>query len=583
MIRCTIFIAPEDATIVDPSGEYYANKVYYYWLNNDGTADGGIYNFYAPFEGPDPVLMSGEFIELKGNVTLTKDVTYLQECSFGDPIYKGGTFTLIFGNYGIDLNSYAFVLPLGVSCITDKQTNIFSAPEGYEVRETYDAIENTYFYDVVRYVAQIDNDKYETLEAAIAAVPADGAATVILLTDIDLANDPLTVEGYAAIAPAGKTVTLDLNSHAITGGALDVYGTLIIDDGTTDKLGSVTAANKHAVWVNEGAKLTVNAGTLTAGSGYAVVVDSSEATIAGGTVQTGSASGGTVKVQGTGELEVTGGQIKSTVADASAIDAADASTVTVSGGQVISIDYGVSMFGTSTLTVSGTAQISAADGFGVYTNGNADNNVTINVQGGSITGGDAGIYQPSGTVNVIGGTISGATGIFVRGGTLNIPSTSTAAISGTGAKAEPAFAPSGDGATGTGEAVTIVNSNYPTPISNTTIAGGTFTSANADAVGSYAINDTLAAPTGFISGGTFSSPVPEELCAEGYESADNGDGTYTVETIKVAQIGTTKYATLAAAFAAVQPNETITILKDFDESGTVRSFFPLLPVHIPWT
>lgn len=112
------------------------NLIYYYWYE-DGEKEGGYYHFYEPFEGPDPVLMDGEFIELLGNIQLTKNVTYLDECSFGDPISKGGTFYLTFGDYNIDLNGYAFPIPTGVTVKTDKQTNIFSAAaSGYSVVET---------------------------------------------------------------------------------------------------------------------------------------------------------------------------------------------------------------------------------------------------------------------------------------------------------------------------------------------------------------------------------------------------------------------------------------------------------------
>lgn len=384
-------------------------------------------------------------------------------------------------------------------------------------------------------VASITRDEtttyYKTLAAAVAA--ANSGDTIKLLEDVNLANDPLTDGGYAAIAPAGKTITLDLNGKAVSGGALDVYGTLIIDDSSEGKLGSVTASGQHAVWVNNTtSSLTIKAGTITGGTGYAVVVDNGSASVTGGTVKTGENGTGAIKLQNSGSLSVSGGKVESTVVEKSAIDASNHSTVELSGGEISSIDYGVSVFGNTQLTVSGNAQITAEDGFGVCTNGNAGNAVTINVQGGSITGGDAGIYQPSGTVNVTGGSITGDTGIFVRGGTLIIPANSTATISGTGEKALPAFAPSGDGASGTGEAVTIVNSNYPNPITGTTIAGGTFTSDKANAIGSYAINDQLTPLKNFVSGGKFSTPVDPDCMVDGKLSTTTlkqGDYYYVVD------------------------------------------------------
>ena len=94
------------------------------------------------------------------------------------------------------------------------------------------------------------------------------------------------------------------------------------------------------------------------------------------------------------------------------------------------------------------------------------------------------------------------------------------------------------------------------------VKGGTFTSEKAAAVASYA-PDGATATTGFISGGTFSSPVAEEYCAEGYIPADNDDGTYGVkEGTYVAKVGDTRYLTIQEALDAVDENGTITLLAD---------------------
>ena len=134
--------------------------VHYYWLDNSGNIDGGgYYTIYAPFAGPDPVLMDGEFVVLQKNITLTKDIEYIEEVSFGDPIYKGGTFSLKFGEYDIDLNGFKFPIPTGVTILTDKQTNIFSAlEEGYKVIET--TVENGYSYTVEDDVSDIQTSYY---------------------------------------------------------------------------------------------------------------------------------------------------------------------------------------------------------------------------------------------------------------------------------------------------------------------------------------------------------------------------------------------------------------------------------------
>ncbi len=62
----------------------------------------------------------------------------------------------------------------------------------------------------------------------------------------------------------------------------------------------------------------------------------------------------------------------------------------------------------------------------------------------------------------------------------------------------------------------------------TTITGGTFTTEETDYSGEYEAADILANSGLTVSGGTFSKPVDEAYCAEGYVPVDNGDGTYGV-------------------------------------------------------
>ena len=132
--------------------------IYYYWFNSQNAKEGGYYDFYEPFEGPDPVLMDGEFIELCRDITLTKDVKFVETCSFGDPIFAGGTFHLTFGENDIDLNGYKFILPAGVIVLTDKQTDIFSvsaadAENNLDVKEELNDDEGfPYRYVVKQYV-----------------------------------------------------------------------------------------------------------------------------------------------------------------------------------------------------------------------------------------------------------------------------------------------------------------------------------------------------------------------------------------------------------------------------------------------
>ena len=63
--------------------------------------------------------------------------------------------------------------------------------------------------------------------------------------------------------------------------------------------------------------------------------------------------------------------------------------------------------------------------------------------------------------------------------------------------------------------------------------------------------------------------VTHNLVDEGYVARDNGNGTWTVgEVTYVAQIGETKYVSLAKAVAAAQPNDVITMIADDNVSLT---------------
>ena len=104
------------------------------------------FNFYEPFEGPNILLCTDEYIALVMDINLTRDVTYVQSADWCTPIFQGGTFYLRFGDFDIHLNGYAFPLPTGVSVKTDRQTDIFTAlAEGATVTVT-EISEEEYHY-----------------------------------------------------------------------------------------------------------------------------------------------------------------------------------------------------------------------------------------------------------------------------------------------------------------------------------------------------------------------------------------------------------------------------------------------------
>ena len=74
-----------------------------------------------------------------------------------------------------------------------------------------------------------------------------------------------------------------------------------------------------------------------------------------------------------------------------------------------------------------------------------------------------------------------------------------------------------------------------------------------------------------IQGGTYDFDVEEAgYCDNAYFTKDNGNGTWTVEGPYVAQIGETRYATLAAAVSAATSVQTIEIIADLNENVTIE-------------
>ena len=259
-------------------------------------------------------------------------------------------------------------------------------------------------------------------------------------------------------------------------------------------------------------------------------------------------------------------------------------TLTVKNGKVVSSQLvGLipsAMGGTITYDNSGlvfeSVEMSTTATSGIETNGNNTNdsvtlkNSTLNVPNGF------GIYFPSsGTLTVENSKITAKTmGVQVCSGVLSISGADTA-ITVTGDAVPKA---ENDGAIQDGAAISIVNRNGYKGLGNVTITGGTFTAKTGNsAIKAYdwenntnTERDFTASEKVAVSGGTFSSAVPENCCAEGYVPVKNENGTYGVKAGKyVASIGDTKYETLAEAIAAAKDGDTVTLLDNVDLTETL--------------
>ncbi len=208
----------------------------------------------------------------------------------------------------------------------------------------------------------------------------------------------------------------------------------------------------------------------------------------------------------------------------------------VQGGADLVIEKDVSIMTTSTkgdkggitvqnegssVTVFG--KIEAAGGAAVSGIGNKDDGgVIINIEEGAVitcTNKDGlGIYYPNTSeLNIKGGTITGATGVYVKSGKTTVTG---GTIIGTGDKADYKYY--GNGAYSTGNAFVVDTCGYPGGDPAVEIKGGTFKSENAEAVGSYFGNTAEKALTGFITGGSFSSDPTKYAAADYKVTTENG-------------------------------------------------------------
>lgn len=213
---------------------------------------------------------------------------------------------------------------------------------------------------------------------------------------------------------------------------------------------------------------------------------------------------------------------------------------------------------------------------GIETNGNNTNdtvvlkNSTLNVPNGF------GIYFPSsGTLTIDNSTINAKTmGAQVCSGDLNVTAGSVITVSG-----DPVDKLEGDGAIQDGAAISIVNRPGYKGLGQIAIAGGTFTAkAGNAALKAYSWDSSTKQESAFdnsaktvaVSGGTFSSAVSADLCAEGCTPIANTDGTHGVAS-GIAYVAGKGFDTLQAAIDAAQDGQTVTLLTDATEDATVAA------------
>ena len=259
-------------------------------------------------------------------------------------------------------------------------------------------------------------------------------------------------------------------------------------------------------------------------------------------------------------------------------------SLTVKNGKVVSSQLiglipsasgGTITYDNSTLTFEGVEASTTATS-GIETNGNNTNdtvvlkNSTLNVPNGF------GIYFPSsGTLTIDNSTINAKTmGAQVCSGNLNVNAGSTITVSG-----DPVAKTENDGAIQDGAAISIVNRPGYKGLGQIAITGGIFTAKDANAaIKAYTWDSSTKQESAFdnsaktvaVSGGTFSSAVSADLCAEGCTPIANTNGTHSVAS-GVAYVAGKGFDTLQAAIDAAQDGETVTLLTDATEDATIAA------------
>lgn len=320
-------------------------------------------------------------------------------------------------------------------------------------------------------VARIGTTKYETLEAAFAAV--QNGQTITMLQDVTLTNPlELTLEG--------KTVTFDLGGKTLTGRTNLKSGNLTIQNGTVAG-GAQQALNVYG----SATPGTENYSVLTIASDATVTADVWGVCLFGPTYNSKPGYGAVINIAGTVTTTGNGSE----------------------GAVFVSGNLGNNIAGDMNNVINVTGTITSSTDAAIALNGNA----TVNIQNGANITGNTAIAIKRGTLNVRGGTI-------LSKGADNVP---------------PSGNLNGTEMSGAGISMTDTYNQYGSMAVN--ISGGTIRSEHSVALYKEDVTYTNDA-TYSVSGGTFSSAVPDDFCAQNYQPKNNLDGTFGVQPITAINI-----------------------------------------------
>lgn len=396
-------------------------------------------------------------------------------------------------------------------------------------------------------VAKIGDTEYPTLAAAVEAAPTDGTATAIVMTgDIEMVTaDIVTIDD-------GQNVTLDMAGHAITvdeadfetrpitvaaGGVLTVtgngtidssaagaqgfgainnFGTLIIENGT---FRGALKANATNVWNRKGGTLTINGGTF----------DTS----------------------------------------ATAVSTEEDTVTTINGGTFMGVWYaafdnnGYATINGGTFVGKSCSRCDSDHWAYTLRSGNASDSAYLRINYADVTGTQGALSTVGGTADIYDGTFEtvdcdqqhGA--VFYAYYVAGEAYTTSATIYGgdfSSSKRQALYVGNSQGDGGREEDATVV------------VKGGTFTGGD-DSKTAIKVDQELG--SAYITGGTFSSQPDEAWLADGYSAEQDASGNWiTTVANPVAAVSSTQYPTVQDAIDNANGG-TVMLLADVEENVTV--------------
>src|SRR5271157_3197283 len=353
---------------------------------------------------------------------------------------------------------------------------------------------------------------------------------------------------------AGAGSTLNLNGAPVTGGAINVTGTLNVVGGSNPYINS-TLTNSGTVNVNAAA---VVGGAMVNNSGAAINVSNGTwlSLVAGGTYtnngvinlgSTGSQTalemvgGGTVTLGGSGTLNMNGSGGSGIVASGGGLTLENGSGHTIQGsGYIAPPGYAFALTNDGTISANQSTALNVAPTS--LTNGGliiATNHATLNLTTGDIGNGGGTISANGGFANVTtSGVLTGGTVEAVNGGVLEFQGSATGAT----LNADAGSTLNLNGAPVTGGAINVTGTlnvvGGSNPYINSTLTNSGTVNVNAAAVvGGAMVNNSGAAINvsngtwlSLVAGGTYTNNGVINLGSTGSQTALElvGGGTVTL-------------------------------------------------------